>query len=315
MSGKQPVTAKKARYIKLGGGGAWEALCLKEGTLRLGYYEVPHTLGLSGDKEAIKQIYQRGRDGSAADHARQILQFYDPSPDVLWFTFADGYLWWCKARPEVEFIGNDPSLHPDGSRLRYTQNGWSKCSSNGTSLRTLDLNGDLTKTASYRGTICDLKPHLLPYLLRKINDEALPELIEAQEGLARLMQAVLAMIRMLHWRDFELLVELIFSHSGWQRISVVGEELKTTDIELLLPITGERAMVQIKSQTSQRQLDEYLAAFDRWEIPRMFYVYHTQTDSFALDVEDTRVTLLGPPQLASLTLKAGLIEWLMAKAG
>ena len=47
MTQDSRVTAKTARYIKLGGGGGWEAQCLKEGTLRLGYYEVPHELGLA----------------------------------------------------------------------------------------------------------------------------------------------------------------------------------------------------------------------------------------------------------------------------
>jgi hypothetical protein len=38
MPQESRVTAKTARYIKLGGGGGWEALCLKEGTMRL-YYQ------------------------------------------------------------------------------------------------------------------------------------------------------------------------------------------------------------------------------------------------------------------------------------
>ena len=49
----------------------------------------------------------------------------------------------------------------------------------------------------------------------------------------------------------------------------LGDGLKTTDIELLLPVTGERAMVQVKSQTSQAQLDDYIAAFARWDMQRL----------------------------------------------
>jgi hypothetical protein len=110
-------------------------------------------------------------------------------------------------------------------------------------------------------------------------------------------------------------VELIFSHSGWQRVSVVGDGLKTTDIELLLPVTGERAMVQVKSQTSQAQLDDYIAAFTRWDMQRLFYVYHTLNDAMALDAEDPRVTLIGPEKLCTMVLRAGLVEWLMSKVG
>ena len=312
------INAKTARYIKFGAGGVWEAICLKEGTLRLGFYEVSHEAGLSGDKEAIKKAFTsitKEGSGSAANYARQVMAFYDLSPEVLWFTFADGYLWWCQASPEVEYLGSSPVIYPHGSRLRRTVNGWSNRSIKGKPLRILDLNGELSKTGAYRGTICDLKPHLLAYLLRKINDEALPELIDAQEGMADLLHAVRSMIPMLHWRDFELLVELIFSHSGWQRVSVVGDGLKTTDIELVLPITGERAMVQVKSQTTQAQLDEYIAAFRRWEIERLFYVYHTVAEPFSLDVENARVTLIGPEKLCSMVLRAGLVDWLMQKVG
>ncbi|MFZ4542338.1 MAG: hypothetical protein ACOYNL_11210 [Rickettsiales bacterium] len=316
MVKEDKIEAKVCRYIKLGGRGGWESLCLRDGTMRIGYYEVPHALGIAADRDAIKQIYQVTADSrKASDHARQVIDFYDPSPDVLWVTFADGHLWWAKAAPDVTYYGNDPAIHLDGSRSRRTRDGWHKTSVNGKALRIMDLNGELTKTGAYRGTICDLKPHMRDYVLRKINDEYLPELIDAQESTASLLQAVKGMIAMLHWRDFELLVDLIFSHSGWQRTSVVGDGLKTTDIELLLPVTGERAMVQVKSQTSQAQLDDYIAAFARWDMQRLFYVYHTLNDAMALDVEDPRVTLIGPEKLCRMVLRAGLVEWLMGKAG
>jgi hypothetical protein len=311
------VTAKIARYIKLGIGGEWEAQCLREGTLRLRYYDVPHELGLAGDKEAIKQIYKdKGKDkGTASNFAHQVVAFYDPSPDVLWITFADGHLWWAKLAPEVTYYGNDPALYPEGSRSRKTVDGWHKASLGGKALRTSDLSGELTKTGAYQRTICDLKPRMLDYVLRKLNDASLPALVDAQESMTSLLHAVQQMITMLHWRDFELLVELIFSHSGWQRVSLVGEESKTTDIELLLPVTGERAMVQVKSQTSQAQLDDYIAAFSRWDMQRLFYVYHTLNNALALDAEDSRVTLIGLEKLSTMVLRAGLVEWLMGKVG
>ena len=43
------ITAERAKYIKLGTKGCWEALCLEDGTLRLGYDSVHHDLALSGD--------------------------------------------------------------------------------------------------------------------------------------------------------------------------------------------------------------------------------------------------------------------------
>jgi hypothetical protein len=312
MGALRRITATAGRYIKLGTKGGWEPLCLKDGTLRLGFYKVPHELGLAGDKEAIKQIYADMDAGAASDQARQVLQFYDPSNTIIWITFADGFLWWCKAAPQVEYFGDNRDRYPEGSRLRRTIGGWSNHSIQGKQLRIIDLKGELTKTAAYRKTICDLKPHLLDYLLRKINDEDLPEVKVAQQAMDDLLASLRTMIAMLHWRDFELLVELVFSHSGWQRVSVVGGATKTTDIELVLPVTGERAMVQIKSQTDQAELEDYIAAFNRWDRQRLFYVYHTAKTPI-LSAQDPRVTVIGPDRLSSFVLRAGLVEWLLEK--
>jgi hypothetical protein len=315
MQAADRITATTGRYIKLGTKGCWEPLCLKEGTMRLGFYKVPHELGLAGDKDGIKQVYADMGAGVASDQARQVLQFYDTSDAIIWITFADGFLWWCKAAQDVEYFGDDRDRYPEGSRLRRTIDGWSNRSIGGKPLRIIDLKGELTKTAAYRKTICDLKPHLLDYLLRRINDEELPEVKVAQQAMDDLLASLRTMIAMLHWRDFELLVELIFSHSGWQRVSVVGETMKTTDIELRLPVTDERAMVQIKSQTSQAEMNEYISTFDRWAMQRLFYIYHTSKEPLRLGGPDPRITLIGPQDLASLVLRAGLVEWVLEKAG
>ncbi len=314
MGDAAKVAAKAARYIKLGSRGAWESLCFKEATLRLGYHEVPHDMALCGDKEAIRTIFSHPGSGTASDHARQVLAFYDPNPELLWITFADGYLWWCFAEPVVEYLGNDENLHPHGSRLRRVKGKWSNQSICGKPLRILDLNGELTKIAGYQGTICNVKPALLDYLLRKINDEPIPAVAAAQESQATLENAICDLLKLLHWKDFELLVDLIFSQSGWQRVSVVGDGLKTTDIELVLPSTGERAMVQVKSKTNQQQLDEYVEQFTRWGLSRLFYVYHSFSSS-ELQTSDVRVTLIGPEKLSAMVLRAGLVEWLIKKVG
>jgi hypothetical protein len=58
---------KQVFYIKLGEGGAWEQLCIQDGTIRLGFYEVPSAIAQSRDTEAIRRIYlDRGVDGGTA---------------------------------------------------------------------------------------------------------------------------------------------------------------------------------------------------------------------------------------------------------
>ena len=77
-----------------------------------------------------------------------------------------------------------------------------------------------------------------------------------------MVQRIVPLMRLLTWQDFELLVDLVFTNSGWRRVGPVGKTQKTVDIELMLPTTGERAFVQVKSSAGKRDLDEYLAGCD-----------------------------------------------------
>ena len=53
-------------------------------------------------------------------------------------------------------------------------------------------------------------------------------------------------------------VDLVFANSGWRRLGQVGKTQKTVDIELMLPTTGERAFVQVKSSASKQDLTQYV---------------------------------------------------------
>ncbi len=307
------VCASTARFIKLGPGGAWERLCLDDGTLRLAYYEVPHEMGAAGDVAAIRDLYMsRGLSkGTATSHANQVRDFYHLPADTLWITFADGYMWWCFAEPEVTFLGSDRERYPDGSRLRRTVAGWSNMDITGKPLLMSSLHGNVTKVAGYHGTICEAGP--LDYLLRRINGEELPEVVHARSSRDELLQSIEQLLAMLTWQDFELLVELVFSRSGWRRIGRTGGAQKTVDLELEMPITGERAFVQVKSRTTQAQMDDYVARFQGRPDARMFYVYHTAKSELTCDVEG--VVAVGPGRLSEMVLEAGLLDWLIDRVG
>lgn len=112
-------------------------------------------------------------------------------------------------------------------------------------------------------------------------------------------------------RDFEILVDLIFTTSGWRRLGAVGKTQKTLDLDLILPSTGERAFVQVKSNTSNDVFAKYVAALDDLgDYQKMFYVYHTGEEA---RTDDARVTVLGPNELADLVIDAGLVNWLIRK--
>ena len=309
-----PVHASQAKYIKLGKGGKWERMCLEDGTMLFGYGDVPHELALSGDREGIRRLFtDKGvAPAAAASHANQVLTFYHDRPDTLWITISAGYLWWCFAHPEVEYLGTEDGRDKErGARFRRTMEGWRNTSLGGQPLRVSDLNGSVTKVAAYRATLC--KVEMLDYLLRKINDQELPVIQAAREAKRSLMQSVEGLMKLLPWREFELLVDLVFAESGWRRIGETGGTHKTIDIELMLPSTGERAFVQVKSKTDQAQLNAYVERLVDRDETRMFYVYHSGPDT--LTAANPRVVLVGPDRLSEMVLSAGLFDWLLEKAG
>lgn len=305
----------QARYIKLGPGGQWDELCIVEGTIRLGYYDVPHELALAGKLETIQRIYvkQGKAKGASTNHARQVLDFYSCGEDTVWVTFSKGFLWWGVAEPEVTLIDYDRKGHDErGNRFRRMIGGWHKTDIHGRELHRVDLAGFLTMKSGFQGTICNIRLSEFAYLMRMINAEELPEAIAARQAKATMEQAVTGLINHLEPGDFELLVDLIFSRGGWQRVGAVGGTQKTTDLELIQPLTGERAAVQVKSSTNQTQLQEYIDSFAGMGADRYFYVYHSTRQK--LDVGDSSIRLVGPVELAHYAVDLGLTDWLLRKA-
>lgn len=299
------VTSTQAYFIKLGRAGEWEADCLHEGTLRFGYHETPHELCLSQDWDAVWKVWKeiRGDTGAATRDVKQIQAFYESDEEVLFITFAGGKMYWCRPIGPVELLA-------DGGRKRQTVDGWHSRSVHGTELTADRLSGQLLKVQMFRGTVCQVKP--FEYLLRKLNDELSPEVAAAEDAERTLIKAIAGLLRLLTWQDFELLVDLIFSTSGWRRITEVGRTQKTVDLELVLPTTGERAFVQIKSQANLTSLLDYTNRFNDADIyNRMFFVWHS--GNIGENASAAAVTLVGPDRLSQMVLDAGLFSWLRDK--
>jgi hypothetical protein len=300
-----PVATESVYYIKLGRGGEWENECLKEGTLRFGYRETPHDLCIAGAWDEVRDFWttRRGDAGAATRDMKQIRAFYEADESSIFITFANGLLYWCRPSGPVEVL-------PDGTRRRVTVEGWRSQSRGGVQLSSDRISGHLLKVQMFRGTICQVKQRA--YLLRKLSDELSPELAVAEEAERAMIAAIIGLTRLLTWQDFELLVDLIFSASGWRRVGVIGRVQKTLDLALLLPSTGERAFVQIKSLASAASLQEYATRFEQADLyDRMFFVWHTgnvSEDGWADDI-----TLIGPERLARMCLDAGLASWLREK--
>ncbi|EPJ7187020.1 MULTISPECIES: hypothetical protein [Enterobacteriaceae] len=294
------------QFIKLGEAGEWERQCLSDGTLRFGYNQTPNSLCIEERWEDVHDIWLNIRDrrqAVATSDVRQIKTFYTAGAETVFITFWGGFLYWCRPIGQVEVL-------EDGSRLRKTVEGWKNTSIGGAQLTTDHLSGDLLRVQGYRGTICNVSAH--DYVVRKINDEDLSAVSAAKKAEEAYLIAIKNLCQLLTWQDFELLIDLIFSTSGWRRTSIVGKTQKTLDLELELPTTGEKAFVQIKSYANAGTLSEYEKRFrETTAYKRMFFIWHSGPLSESIKADC--ITLIGPDKLAGLILDSGLTRWLRKK--
>jgi hypothetical protein len=302
------IRPRRVRYIKLGRKGGWEQECLRRRIIRFGFDSAkPDRFSLcqAGAWEEVGKVLRRAGKtlGAATNIANQLRAFFEDDGTTLWVTFIGERLYW-------GFLTQSPAeQHEDENGVwRTVKHGWSCKDINGEELTKDRLSGALTKLASYRGTSCDVDVD--EYVVRRINGHKLPVVENALLALDAMKTSVLALMKLLGPRDFETLIDLVFAASGWRRLGIVGKTQKTLDLDLLLPSTGERAFVQVKSRTTDHELAEYVERLDDLgPYDRMFFVYH----SGEAQTDDERVTVIGPEKAAELVLDAGLIDWLIRK--
>lgn len=307
---KDIITAKRVKYIKLGRGGSYEEYSIKNGEIHLGFHEIAHEKCLNEEslREECEKVYHEQKKQARSLYANQLLSFYNEGEDTMWITFHKGKLYWCFAEKEV-FPLSQIEEKSKGSRFRKTKNGWSCYDTNKKELKMDNLRGSLTKTAAFRSTICDIDEENKEYLLNRINGNKSPEIEEAELRKNSLLDSIEKMTKKLQPNDFELLVDLIFSKSGWQRTSVLGKTMKDTDINMFLPSTGEEAVVQVKSNTYQAELECYLENLSG-RANKIFYVYHTGAIE---QIKEDGIYLITGKELAEMIFNAGLFEWLFKK--
>ena len=242
------VRPARVRYIKLGSGGDWEKECLEKGIIRLGFGTArPDRFSLCQSKrwdDLTESFISEGKDkGTASNFTKQVRLFFEDDGTTLWITFMNERLYWAIVETQP------PKPHADGSGVwRAVAGGWRGSDPDGNPLTKDRLSGALTKLAAYRGTSCDVD--VADYVIRRINGQKMPAVERALAASREMQASALALMRMLTPQDFELLVDLVFTTSGWRRVGVVGQTQDTLDLSLILPSTGERAFVQVKSKTT-----------------------------------------------------------------
>lgn len=303
------VEFRNAFYIKLGRGGCWEADAIANDRLRLGWRNQSLADINAGHWDQIAtqlQTEHQGKPQVATKDLNRLRDIAQSTPEDLWITFHGAKLWWTRLAPG--------SVEGDStSKYRRTLRPWCDKSLNGRLLVMNDLPGKIAQLQGFRGTVCKVQES---GLLRRVIEgtrSALASDIAAQRGVlcAHLQRA----ISELHWKDFETLVDLVFRDAGWVRVSVLDQHAKAYDLELREPITGDRYVVQVKSQATLADLNETINEFSEADYRRVFFVVHSPAADLAQAQSiPPHIELVPPAHLAELALTAGLSKWLEDKA-
>ena len=302
------INPKNVYYIKLGRSGEWEKDCLEVSqTIKIGYREVPDKLCRQGKWDEVQKIMQGIRDdvGAATRDKNQVHTFYESDEQVLWVTFFGDRLYWC-------FSKSDITILPDKSKSRPVIGQWSSNDILGKPLQKTQLSGALLRMQGFRGTICKVKE--LKYLVEKINGVVHPEIENTLLAKAEFEGKIESLIRKLTWKDFELLVDLLFRQAGWQRMATLGKTEKTIDLDLYSPITDERILVQVKSSANLSKLQNFSEGIsDFQDYDRAYFLVHTPSNDLIQSKIQDDVEVWLPSDIARRVVMFGLAEWIINK--
>jgi hypothetical protein len=168
----------------------------------------------------------------------------------------------------------------------------------------------------FQGTICSVGCEQLEYLARKINAIDEPDVEDAKRARSELEEKLENIVGHLHWRDFELLVDLILQQAGWKRMGQLGGTEKALDVMVSSPITNERFGVQVKARADLAAFGEFGRQVESMEhFDRFYFFVHSPAPDLREASSEGRVKLVGPRQVAEWAVKYGLVDWVVDKAG
>jgi hypothetical protein len=297
---------RQAHYIKLGRGGEWEVDAIATDKLRLGWRH-QHVEDINGDRwsliEQQLRAESKGKSGVATTDLNRLKDIAHSDAEDVWVTFHLAKLWWTRLLP-------GPVEQDEVSKFRRTT-GWSD-KGGARVLFANELPGRLAQLQAFRGTVCRVTDREL--LRRVLTGEQSPLSSAIAMGRSSLCAALARAICELHWKDFETLADMVFRHAGWIRNSVLGQQAKALDLELIEPLTRAKYVVQVKSQADVGDLERTIQSFSKDDYQRVYFVVHTPSialQSFTHLPDHVEVLL--PDRLADLALEAGLTHWIEAK--
>lgn len=307
----ESIEFQNAYYIKLGKQGKWEQSSIEGNKARIGWGG--QTLDDINErrwdvigKQLIKAFSKNGNsdNGAVTRDLNALKIFAESKSDDIWITFYESRLWWCRLK--------GPVRSDEISKYRSLDWCWSDCDTKGNRLLVNQISGRLSKVQRFQGTICKVREKEdLHRLLNHEPSRAFKEIEAARENLITQIESGL---RLLHWRDFETLIDLLFTNAGWRRLSVVGKTMKYVDMEYEEPITKELYQVQVKSAASLSDFKQYQEQFSPKGFKKLYFVVHSPSKNLVDCKPDSKkVELVLPERLAQMTVNLGLTDWLSKK--
>lgn len=296
---------RNAHYIKLGAGGKWADSSLKDGLLRFGWRNIPvaDIRDENWDSIRARLATEHSNKGTVTADLARLKDIVRSTRADVWIAFHSSRMWWCRLA--------DRRIHEDEiSRYRRVHGSWSDKDANGHLLITNRLPGRIAQLQGFRGTACAVsEKEGLRRVLAAEDSQVYQGIVDAKGKLAIEIEAA---VQRLHWKDFEILIDLVFRQVGWRRRSVLGKTMKYVDLELVEPMTEEAYQVQIKSRADVCDFEEYVAAFSNVGFRGLYFVVHSPTPALAqTESPSDDVELMLPDRVAQLVIDHGLVGWLL----
>lgn len=154
------------------------------------------------------------------------------------------------------------------------------------------------------------KPGAGREILRIIKDEEDTDAAAANAARLAYERAMARLVARLGPRDFEVLVDLILSRTGWTRIARLGGVTEGIDVEVENSAIDEIAFVQVKARAGRRVLDDYIARFAerRQRYARMIFAVHSPEVPL-MAPEGLPVQVWDGDRVSKLVVRLGLGDW------
>lgn len=311
-------------YIKLGKGGNESKKCFDNGLVYIGF---------NTDQEKLFNLCRDRNWSKASDVLKEygnkkntqtiniLKRFFEDNGETIWITFENQRMYWCFLEPDSEFRDRENN----NAVYKKVRDKWlcTTIEAEPKNLDMINLAGDLTQLHSYPGTSTVLYSSRAKYVITKINGKETEEVGKAKEKREELVNALKCLVTKLAPKDFELLIELIFAQSGWKRISATGGTTKFHDGVMEQAAINERAAIQVKSKTRQKEFDEYLEEFyqinnEKSTFDRFYYIYHTASKELTLPSNirpsyEGKIYIWDNSVVCQSLIDAGLTDWLIKR--